>query len=97
MKENNVISVDFEQARGRRICIGFQIENQKEHLWVSDAERLAKQLSLYKGFKVATVNSETTRTKDGESIACFDFFARYDTVYILSFKGTPLTLFNAID
>ena len=97
MKKNNVINVDFEQTRGRQICIGFQIENQKENLWESDAERLARQLSLYKEFKVAIVNSEATRIKDGEPIACFDFFARYDTVYILSFKGTPLTLFNAIN
>ena len=65
---------------------------KKGKYWGADAFKLGENLMDYAGKKIRIVAPKRYERSDaGDLYAVFDFFARFDTVYVCLYKDIPIT------
>lgn len=81
---------------GVEMKVGIPLDCIEEDNWASDAVQLADALLDHEGFRVQVIDTAITENSTGRPVAVFEYFARFDTVYLHCYKGRPLTLSRAI-
>lgn len=91
MGDAKIIKLDRIRDIGEQLHIGLCVDDVAPgNLWASKAAELGEQLLNYHDMKVEVVNS--TKYDPVNRCAEYDFFARYDTAYILAYNGIPVTI-----
>lgn len=86
--------------KGRRLQFGLNANKKlrKGKLWAADAFKMGTELLDFKGKKLRIVSPiYYERHDNGDVDAVFDFFARYDTVYVCLYKDIAITTIMAHD
>ena len=88
-----------EKKKGRRFHIGMSIDKKlkKGKLWAADAFEMGKNLTEYAGKKLRFIYPVGyDRDEDGVKYAQYDFFGRYDTVYVMLYKDIAITTLTPV-